>query len=42
MQEIKFASRKQYLIGRIFTIKAKKTCRDQITVQAFFTLSELK
>ena len=42
MSEIKYTSHKQYLFGRLFSIKAKKTYPDQSTVQSFFTLSKLK
>ena len=41
MLEIKFVSYKQYLFGRLFSIKAKKSRTDQISLQVF-NLSELK
>ena len=41
MLEIKFVSYKQYLFGRLFSVKAKKSRTDQISLQVF-NLSELK
>ena len=38
MQETKFTSHEQYLFGRLFSIKAKKTCTDKSTLQAFYSV----
>ena len=38
MQEIKFTSQKEYIIGRLFSRNAKKTHTDQSTLQNFYSV----